>query len=332
MAWNRTDNGKLDGYTTVFLVLIISSVMLASLVLVDAACGYAAGSISENVCAVAGRSVLSEFQPELYKRYGIFALRKSESFVEDKTEFYVRSSLEGKKGVVKVRFLSASADCSSYGFGNTSELSRQMTLISGSENNYIAGNFSSQLNQFGDTVRKLEVEEIICGCGSDEANLEAIRNRLFASRFAIDLAMIYASDKEMSEIRLVAELLLPGIAAEIAVFTIASVKAAEQANTDVDKLLSGQTVPVADIEGLSSFGSYRDYLWAFLYLCPSPSKLVRAKKLMEDNLYYVDGSDFSFDNYVYGFDIKIRLFKKTIAEAAGYKTRFKTIEESFCYR
>ena len=92
---------KNAGFTTVYLLLILSSLIMAVVMIINAACGYAARSIVNNVCAVCGRSVLSEFQKDLFRRYGIFALRGDEAVLTKLSGFYIKGSLDLNKALVR---------------------------------------------------------------------------------------------------------------------------------------------------------------------------------------------------------------------------------------
>ena len=96
-----TGDRKNAGFATVYLLMILSSLTMAIVMIINAACGFAARSIVNNVCASSGRSVLSEFQKDLYKRYGIFALRGDESVLSKLAGFYIRGSLDTGKALVR---------------------------------------------------------------------------------------------------------------------------------------------------------------------------------------------------------------------------------------
>ena len=93
----RRGNG---GFTTVYLLMILGSLVTAVVLVINAACGYAARSIVDNVCATAGRSVLSEFQRDLYEKYGIFAVRGDDALLTRLFTFYTAGSLVGGKALV----------------------------------------------------------------------------------------------------------------------------------------------------------------------------------------------------------------------------------------
>ena len=65
---------KNSGFSSIYVLLCLSSLVLFLLCVCELCSGYAAGSICENVCLVAGKSVLSEYQPDLQRRYGVFAV------------------------------------------------------------------------------------------------------------------------------------------------------------------------------------------------------------------------------------------------------------------
>ena len=92
---------KVKGFTTVYLLLILSAVVMAIIMIINAACGLAARSEVESVCATAGRSVLSEYQKELYDRYGIFALRADDAMLSRLSRFYINGSLVLTKALVR---------------------------------------------------------------------------------------------------------------------------------------------------------------------------------------------------------------------------------------
>ena len=92
---------KIKGFTTVYLLMILSALVMAIVMIINAASGAAARSEVESVCAMAGRSVLSEYQKELYDRYGIFALRADDAMLTRLSKFYINGSLITLKALVR---------------------------------------------------------------------------------------------------------------------------------------------------------------------------------------------------------------------------------------
>lgn len=108
---------------------------------------------------------------------------------------------------------------------------------------------------------------------SDAANRKALKMSLFALRFAVNEA------KNVSE------------TGELVVTTAVS---AAQALAEVRTLLAGGKV---DKLGLDM------YQRLLLALLPRNEKLARLMDIMELNIRFVDGANFSFRNYAYGFEL-----------------------------
>lgn len=331
MVGLKSISGRVKGYSTIFLSIILTVVLLSCLVFVEYASGCAAASIAENVLAISGRSVLSEYQNELYHRYGLFALKAPDSFIKEKALFYLKSSLENKRGIVKLKVESLDVDSGEDGFTDD-EMERQIKCLSLGINDYILHYFSRMDEQSDDTELKLETEYVICGKESDEENKRGIRNRIFESRFAVDLAQIYADKVQMAEIESIAVLAVPGVGSQAAVLAIASERAAVKANRETDIIMDGGNVPIINIDGLESYGSYSEYLRAFLLLVPRSTRLQRIRDIMERNISNVDGVDFSFADCVCGFSLRADFSKRSSAYLFGINRRYKTIEKAFSYK
>ncbi len=84
-----------DGFSTVFVCLLLGAVTMLLLCCLEAAAGFAAGSICESACRVAGSSVLSEYQTDLQERYGILAMWSYEGGLEELSRFYIEGNLTG---------------------------------------------------------------------------------------------------------------------------------------------------------------------------------------------------------------------------------------------
>ena len=91
----------MKGFTTVYLLMILLALVMALVMIINAACGFAARSEIDTVCASAGRSVLSEYQKDLYERYGIFALRADDALLTRLAAFYTTGSLAVVKALVQ---------------------------------------------------------------------------------------------------------------------------------------------------------------------------------------------------------------------------------------
>ena len=80
------------GNIMVFLTSILMSMVMLSMVFVQAARDVCGASYSDAVLEVAGRSVLAEFDRRLKDEYGVFAFHGLENTVESKIRFYADAS------------------------------------------------------------------------------------------------------------------------------------------------------------------------------------------------------------------------------------------------
>ncbi len=320
-------NRGVRGYSTVFLLIIMAAYTSAVIALTDAAAGYAATSISENVCAVAGRSVLSEYQNELFRRYGLFLLRNAEDLFEKKADFYILSSLTATKGIVKFRMAVADIDMAMYPGTSIPELKRQIGKLAIGVNEYILGYFSMYTETLPDTYRKYEVEDIICGGENDEENLALIKTRLTAFRFAVNIATLNKEDIDVSALGTFIEAVIPGHIDDAAVEVT---QAYEQAERDAADIMNGGIVPI--FSAAQEFGKYKDYMRIFLAFVPENLKFARMMSVMETNIRMVDAVLFSFCDYVYGFDMKVMVSRRPLLSFPGINTGQKYVWQHFAYR
>ena len=76
------------GSVSVFLMTILASILLLVALFIHAASQAAGRSYTDAVLDLAGRSVLSEYDLQLQKRYGIFAFHTDESKAKEKVKYY----------------------------------------------------------------------------------------------------------------------------------------------------------------------------------------------------------------------------------------------------
>ncbi len=107
-------SSRRSGFSSIFLVIILGSVM--SLILAAASVSYvkASGSAAENLCLVTGRSILSEYNRKLSERYGVFALRAPEEKLETLADFYTGSHSEKSDMFLKVSPVSTDINTEEY--------------------------------------------------------------------------------------------------------------------------------------------------------------------------------------------------------------------------
>ena len=377
------NNNRNSGFATVYLLVILSSLIAAVIVMINIASGYAARSIVDNVCAVTGRSVLSEYQKDLFRRYGLFALRSDEAILDSLAEFYINGSLNGRKALVSpsaekitvnaenypaldverfgeqvkelapatailkgdiLEFIMSNADEGPTGlvkqisettedseedseaepkpedpaekviddpegeagkeFDKDEESSRKeispediedlpsallgyhqrlSALLSGGikdisfstiiEDEYIMAVCSNKCHVSGNTFLDFETEYVIYGRSSDAANLRNVKLSLFAIRFAVNEAKYYSETGE----------LLSATALSVA-----------KSVGEVRNIIAGQKVDKLD---------YNMYLRILLALIPRDEKMARLMDVMQLNIRKIDGADFLFRNYAYGFEL-----------------------------
>jgi len=82
------------GSVTVFLMSILITMIMASLVFVHATRSVAGASYSDAVLELAGRSVLAEFDRRLKDEYGIFAFNGNEGVVAHRINLYASASFD----------------------------------------------------------------------------------------------------------------------------------------------------------------------------------------------------------------------------------------------
>ena len=145
----------------------------------------------------------------------------------------------------------------------------------------------------GDGYLELETEYILYGNLSDKANLKAVKLSLFSLRFAVNEV------KYMSE---TGELLASTAAAVL--------KTVEEVRT----VLAG-----GKADGLD----YHMYLRVFLALIPRSEKLARLMDIMQINVTKMDGANFSFKGYVYGFDLNASFL---------HRGREGNVEQTYIYQ
>ena len=300
---------------------------MSVILMIDIASYYSSESIAENVCASVGRSILSEYQSELFRRYGIFLLRNTESIFEKKADLYLNAALCTRKGIVRFKFAAADLNMVLYPGQDIFELKRQIGKLSLGVNEYILAYFSSYTDHLINTYRNYEVEQIICGMASDEENLIAVKEKLVALRFAINMATLNKEDLDVSMIGTFIETVIPGHVDDAAVEVS---QALEQAKRDVEQLLMGANIPITG--SAEGFGKYKDYLRILLIFVPEELKFRRMMGVMETNIRMVDRMIFSFSDYVYGFDMNVVLSRRSLSDLLRYTKSTRDVWMHFVYK
>ena len=117
------------GFSSVYVVICLSALVFLLLCVCEICEGYAAGSIAENVCLSAGESVLSEYQPDLQRRYGVFALSSYEQKLASLNSFYIRHCLNGTQLLVRPKLTECSVSAEGMEGLNTDVLAQQIDAL-----------------------------------------------------------------------------------------------------------------------------------------------------------------------------------------------------------
>jgi len=117
-----------SGFATVFIVIILSSLIILLLVCVEAASFYAGADIAEDISYVCGRSLLSEYQENLEKRYGIFAFKANSKALEELATFFIAGSTMGN-GVVRLSLKEVDVKTASYSAINLDLFEEQVNRL-----------------------------------------------------------------------------------------------------------------------------------------------------------------------------------------------------------
>ena len=113
----RTLNSSKEGFSSVYIVIMLSSLLYLIFCVTEASTGYAASAISEEVAALACRSVMSEYDRDLYSRYGVFATALEDEEMAALAKHYIDESIKGEGLVTRMR--SGRVSASSIGYEGT---------------------------------------------------------------------------------------------------------------------------------------------------------------------------------------------------------------------
>ena len=125
------------GTTSVYLTMILASMIFTVFVFIHEASLLAGRSYSDAVLELAGRSVLSEYDTHLMDNYGIFAIHTDQSEAEGKIKYYadysfhdnaLKEALRGRKHVdlLKLKLESIHVDLKGYALTNTTLFEKQI--------------------------------------------------------------------------------------------------------------------------------------------------------------------------------------------------------------
>ena len=122
-------NKREQGFSSVYVILCLSALVLFLLCVCELCSGYAAGSMAENVCLTAGQSVLSEYQPDLQRRYGVFAVSSYEQKLTALSRFYIAENLNGANILVRPKLKGCEVSCEGFYGLDTEVLAQQIDSL-----------------------------------------------------------------------------------------------------------------------------------------------------------------------------------------------------------
>ena len=196
-----------------------------------------------------------------------------------------------------------------------------------------------------ETFFENEVEYILCGHDSDQANLRQIKTYLFTIRTALNLAHVYSDEGKRNATLEAAAAIAPGPGAPAVQFLIATLWAGLESEEDLRALLAGERVPliksaddwktdlfsagkaVSKTESEAAQGSgqtYEDYLRFLLFMQNRECRLMRALDLIQLNIRLESDRSFLAERYCAGFTCIAEFGRRTgmrapFSFAGGYQ-------------
>lgn len=185
---------------------------------------------------------------------------------------------------------------------------------------YILHYFKNRIDEknLGKTYLNGEIEYIICGKQSDEANQRGIRARITAVREPFNLLYLNQNPKKRAQAFAAAQILTPGPAAAATAEAILAAWALAESDNDYRLLLGGHKVALTKSErtwavdldsvlantasgyiftGVDEGESYEDYLSLFTYTMDGRVRLLRIMDLIQMNMRYMYYSSFLLREY-----------------------------------
>lgn len=187
-------------------------------------------------------------------------------------------------------------------------------------NQYIFAYFkdASGGKDLGETYFSREIEYIICGKQSDEANERSIRSKIVALREGINYLCISRSASMRAQVMAAAQLLTPGPAAAVTEQALMAAWALAESVNDYKLLTAGHRTPLVKTErlwatdldsvvanreedciftGIDEGEDYSDYLRLFTYTMDSRVRVLRIMDLIQINMRYLYYDSFLLREY-----------------------------------
>ncbi len=101
---------KEGGFSSVFIVMILSSLMALLSIVITASLDRAADSIADVATANAGSSVLTECNKSLHDEFGVLAIKNNENHLSNLANYYISESIDGLSRFVHLSLNAAIID------------------------------------------------------------------------------------------------------------------------------------------------------------------------------------------------------------------------------
>jgi hypothetical protein len=198
------------------------------------------------------------------------------------------------------------------------------------ENQYIKAYFKDRSDDkgLGPTYLQQEIEYIICGKHSDEANASSIRRKILSVREGMNLLYLSRDPEKNAEAMAMAELLTPGPAAAATQKVLLAGWALAESVNDYKLLIAGHrvasmkdsrtwAVDLASVvenresdciyTGVDEGANYGEYLSLFTYTMDARVRVLRILDLVQINMRYLYYDSFLLREYNGGVRFSIEI-------------------------
>lgn len=127
--FNDNKQSRRGGFATIYIVITLASIMMALLVIIEVAEGFGCKSLATTITTSAGESVLGEYNVALYKRYGIFAVRRFEDELSKEAAHYINGSSVVTKGLLRLKLDTVDVYTDRYPALDVNGLSKQIIRL-----------------------------------------------------------------------------------------------------------------------------------------------------------------------------------------------------------
>lgn len=168
---------------------------------------------------------------------------------------------------------------------------------------YILSYMTTRLSGVSDDKLNNEIEYILCGNASCDANNDKVEQKIVALRFILNFTNIMRNKEKVT----IAEAMAAAIAAVVSrgagvtlyKYIIISAWALIDSYVDAEKLIQGESVPLLEIEGgdkVNEIQDYNFYLRILLLFTDTETKLLRICDIIEINMKEITGENYKLSS------------------------------------